>query len=243
MATANNFLSIVQWVFRQTNRRPPTSLTGANNFTQVVMDSVNAIQRNISEIGKDEQWKSLHGSSTFPSVIGQRQYSLPGANDDIDPSVALRRLFETDTPSELEIEASELDWRERTLEPVTTIPDVYRVAGTNTTGNRRNLLIELDPIPEAVRTYTYEYYREIADLTADADISVFPEGLLKYGALGDMLNHKGKLAQRADEFFASLLERERNKQTTTRRRMVYGARPTRQQGIGFSPRFGITGDD
>jgi len=174
MATANNFLKIVQWIFGQANRTPPTSLASPNKFTQTVIDSVNEIQRFVTEQGKEEQWNSLHSSSTFVSVIGQRAYTLTGANDDIDPSIPLRRLFEVTTPTDL-IELSEGEWQARTIlsTPTNGVADGYRIVGVDTSSGRRDLLIELDPPPSAVITYTYEYWKEIPDLSDDAGLNQF----------------------------------------------------------------------
>jgi len=242
MATPNNLLSIVQWIFRQINRNPPTSLSSANNFTQTIIDSVNEAQRNVGEIAKSEQWNIVHASDTFPSVASQRQYTITPTAGDLDPAIPLRRLVETTTPYDLD-EANEEQWKVRTRTVTTGTPQMYRVTGTAITSLARSLIIELDPLPTAVITYTYEYFREFPDLSLDADVSHIPEGLLKYGGLVSHLRHKGRDMQYELGLFTELLTREREKQSQNNQRMVYGREPVQRVGVGFPPNFGFFGDE
>ena len=195
----------------------------------------------VSDIAKDEQWAITRGSATLASVVDQRQYAFSGGSTDLDIGAALRRVLDPTTQFDL-YEANEQEWYSRTSSTSSGTPTAYRIAGSQITSGVAELLIEFDPRPSAVITYTIEYQREFAEMSADTDITLMNDNLLLYRASAEMLRSKGQDSRFEEQAFLDLLAKERNKQTNTSQSIVYGARSTPVAGIRPPPGFTVIED-
>jgi len=238
MAQTKTYLQIVQQVFRKLNRKAPDSLANPNQYTQMIMDNVNDVIDMVNDIAITEGWPTAYGSGTFATVIGQRAYQLDAT--DIDTGATLRRIFIADVASQRDLtEATDAAWNARTLTTVTNTPEVYKRFGSSVVSGANVMDLQVDPVPSAVETWTYEYKTAFPNLSVDGDISLLPSSMLVWGAAAEVLEHKGKATQRADFKFQTLLQNERNKQSSSKQQLIYGSRTQTVDGINLDKSFSI----
>ena len=234
---ATTFLQIVQRVFRRLNRQPPTTLASPNNYTQMVMDAVTDTHEFVGEIAKKDQWDIVYGSNTFTSVSGTIAYTLKGATGEaMDVGAPIRRIYEQTTPRDL-ASATKADWFARTQVDTNGTPEVYRVASASFLTGDPAIDIELDPIPNAAITYTYEYVKDFSALTVNSSISLITPQLGIVGATAQVLRHKGQDSTFEQQRFGDLLAIQRDKQQDTSVRLIYGDKPEGIRGIQLPGTF------
>lgn len=162
-AGVGSALSVLRKAFLiQIDNYNANDLTGDNSSGDLATKSINKALQKIYSIVKDQKFMEAYPSTALVSVSGTAYIALSGISD-LDEILNIM-----DTTNQYKLKYIPF-WKYREW-----APDPSQVPGTPTHYTKLFERIYLYPRPNAAITYTTDFVKSYAELSADADVALLP---------------------------------------------------------------------
>lgn len=154
-------------LYNETLRRAHLDVAADANQTTQAKNWVNWSQRQIQTM---RRWNVLYRRTSFITTSGTENYTL-GARS--TPGMIWHEEY--GYPTEIKC-ISDMEWIRLNADTSQTgKPEIYRISNMSVSSQVNSIVVRLWPVPDSSSYTIYDsYYARATDMSADADVPVFP---------------------------------------------------------------------